>query len=126
MDNRELTRTERADIRKLVVGLCANYDRAYGCLPLDCECYMLNKWWTGAYCKYFQNEVLPTNPALGAALLGHSAPPAQPCATCGQPISATGNRAQFCSACAKAARRQRQRAYQRVYKQKRAAPTVSF
>ena len=45
---RELTRDERRAIRRLVTSLCANYDRTEGlCLPLDCPCYMLNKWWTG-------------------------------------------------------------------------------
>ena len=38
---RELTREEKAAIRKLVTRLCANYDRDVGCLPLDCPCYML-------------------------------------------------------------------------------------
>ena len=34
---RELTRSERAAIRRLVTGLCANYDeREKLCLPLDC------------------------------------------------------------------------------------------
>ena len=47
---RELTREEKAAIRKLVTKWCANYDKKYGCLPLDCECYMLGKCWTGAYC----------------------------------------------------------------------------
>ena len=37
---RELTRTEKAAIRRLVSKWCANYDRDCGCLPLDCECYM--------------------------------------------------------------------------------------
>ena len=46
---RELTREEKAAIRKLVTKWCANYDKEYGCLPLDCECYMLGKCWTGAY-----------------------------------------------------------------------------
>lgn len=37
---RELTRSERAAIRRLVTGLCANYDeREKLCLPLDCSCY---------------------------------------------------------------------------------------
>ena len=44
---RELTRDERKSIRKLVTEMCTNYDREYGCLPLDCECYMLDKCWTG-------------------------------------------------------------------------------
>ena len=50
---RELTRSERAAIRRLVTGLCANYDeREKLCLPLDCPCYMLHKWWTGGLCRY--------------------------------------------------------------------------
>lgn len=44
---RELTREEKAAIRKLVTRLCANYDRDVGCLLLDCPCYMLEKCWTG-------------------------------------------------------------------------------
>ena len=38
---RELTREEKRAIRALVTKWCANYDRECGCLPLDCECYML-------------------------------------------------------------------------------------
>ena len=67
-DCRELTRQERAAIRALVVKWCANYDREYGCLPLDCPCYMLGKCWTGAYCRYFREAVLPLDPALEAAI----------------------------------------------------------
>ena len=59
---RELTREEKAKIRKLVKKWCANYDKECGCLPLDCECYMLGKCWTGAYCRYFREAVLPQKP----------------------------------------------------------------
>ena len=60
MDARELTRDEKKKIRSLVTGMCANYDRETGlCLPLDCGCYMLHKCWTGAYCRYFREAVLP-------------------------------------------------------------------
>lgn len=34
---RELTGKEKRQIKKLVVSKCANYDKEYGCLPLDCE-----------------------------------------------------------------------------------------
>lgn len=65
MDARELTRDEKKKIRTLVTGMCANYDRESGlCLPLDCACYMLHKCWTGAYCRYFREAVLPLNPEL--------------------------------------------------------------
>ena len=65
---RELTREEKAAIRKLVTRLCANYDRDVGCLPLDCPCYMLEKCWTGALCRYFREAVLPNDPVLEASL----------------------------------------------------------
>ena len=111
MDARELTRTERAAIRKLVTALCANYDGEYGCLPLDCPCYMLGKWWTGAYCRYFQNAVLPTDPVFEAALLGTATD--KTCAICKAPLYDTGNRAKYCGACAEATRLKRQRGYMR-------------
>ena len=62
--SRELTRQEKAAIRSLVKRWCANYDKDIGCLPLDCECYMLGKCWTGAYCRYFRSAVLPLDPVL--------------------------------------------------------------
>ena len=69
---RELARSERAAIRRLVTGLCANYDeREKLCLPLDCPCYMLHKWWTGGLCRYFEQSVLPVEPALEAVLTGN-------------------------------------------------------
>jgi predicted nucleic acid-binding Zn ribbon protein len=113
---RELTGGERAAIKKLVVSMCANYDSKYGCLPLDYgRCYMLDKWWTGAYCKYFRDAVLPLDPALEAALLGRAMPvvETQPCAVCGKPFPAKGNKL-YCSArCAKKSQRRQQRAHMR-------------
>ena len=32
---RELNRSEKAKIRRAVESACANYDREYGCLPLE-------------------------------------------------------------------------------------------
>lgn len=72
---RELTREEKRKIRALVVKWCANYNKEYGCLPLECECYMFGKCWTGAYCRYFREAVLPLDPALEAALLTEGPPP---------------------------------------------------
>ena len=37
---RELTGREKQRMKKLVTSLCANYDKEYGCLPLDCDCPM--------------------------------------------------------------------------------------
>ena len=66
-----MNRSERATIRKLVTELCANYDSQDKiCLPLNSPCYMLNKWWTGAYCRYFEKAVLPVDAALESAITG--------------------------------------------------------
>jgi len=113
-DCRELTRQEKAAIRALVIKHCANYDRDYGCLPLDCECYMLGKYWTGAYCRYFQEAVLPLDPALEAVLTRQGPASAmRPCAYCGRPVP-KDKRRRYCSpACSQAAHRQQQREHMR-------------
>ena len=108
---RELTGGEKTAIRKLVTGSCANYDSAYGCLPLDCECYMLEKCWTSAYCQYFTESVLPLNPLLMATLTGAAEPDMKKCAICGDPIYGTHNRVKYCGSCAERVRRNRQREY---------------
>ena len=82
---RELTREEKAKIRKLVTKWCANYDKECGCLPLDCECYMLGKCWTGSYCRYFREAVLPLDSVLEAALTAEGPAPVQ--GTQGLPLS---------------------------------------
>jgi hypothetical protein len=113
--SRELTREERAAIRKLVVSMCANFDRDYGCLPLDCECYMLGKCWTGAYCKYFRNAVLPLSPILTASLTGEvmAAVYVRSCLSCGKVFPLSSNRGLYCPDCAARARKRRQREYMR-------------
>ena len=112
--SRELTRQEKAAIRSLVKRWCANYDKDIGCLPLDCECYMLGKCWTGAYCRYFREAVLPLDPVLEAALTAEgAAPETRPCPVCGGAVLADG-RMRYCSpACAGAALRKQKRDYMR-------------
>ncbi len=112
-ESRELSREEKAAIRALVTRWCANYDREYGCLPLDCECYMLGKCWTGAYCRYFRESVLPLDPALEAALLTQGPVSSRPCPVCGRPVPRNG-RQRYCSpACRKTALREQKRAHMR-------------
>ena len=107
---RELTRDERAAIRKLVTGMCANYDHEYGCLPLDYgRCYMLDKWWTGSYCKYFRDAVLPLDPMLEATLTETAKPETKSCALCGKPFATDGKRAYCSPACQKEANRRKSR-----------------
>ena len=91
---RELTREEKKKIRALVIKWCANYDKEYGCLPLECECYMFGKCWTGAYCRYFREAVLPLDPALEAALLTEGPRPEfKPCPICGGAVPTDGRMA---------------------------------
>lgn len=112
--SRELTREEKAGIKKLVLSMCANYDREYGCLPLECECYMLTKCWTGAYCHYFREAVLPLDPALEAALCSEGPrPDFKPCPVCGGPVPLDGRQAYCSPRCAQAARRRQKREYMR-------------
>ena len=112
--SRELTREEKRKIRALVTKWCANYDKEYGCLPLECECYLFGKCWTGAYCRYFREAVLPLDPALEAALMSEGPPPEfKPCPVCGGPVPLDGRLAYCSAACAKKAHRRQQREYMR-------------
>ena len=84
--SRELTRQEKAAIRSLVKRWCANYDKDAGCLPLDCECYMLTV-----------ERITET----------------RPCPVCGRAFLPDG-RQRYCSpVCAGAALREQKRAYMR-------------
>jgi hypothetical protein len=38
-NNCELTAREKQRIKKLIVSKCTNYDKEYGCLPLDVWCF---------------------------------------------------------------------------------------
>ena len=112
-ENRELTRQEKTAIRALVTKWCANYDREYGCLPLDCECYMLGKCWTGAYCRYFQEAVLPLDPALEASLTTLGRAETRPCPVCGRSVPVDGKRLYCSAACRSVALREQKRSYMR-------------
>ena len=112
--SRELTREERAAIRSLVVKWCANYDREYGCLPLDCECYMLGKCYTGALCRYFREAVLPLDPRLEAARsAAGAAPDFKSCPVCGGAFVPNGRQAYCSQRCAQAARHRQKRDFMR-------------
>lgn len=112
MEQRELTRQERAAIRSLVVRWCANYDREYGCLPLDCECYMLGKCYTGPMCRYFREAVLPLDPDLERSLAGVRGEP-HICPICEAVFYPVGKQTYCGPRCAAKARRKRQRGYMR-------------
>ena len=78
---------------------------------------MMDKCWTGAYCRYFREAVLPNNPVLEAALTSNGpAPDTKACPVCGGAFLPDG-RIRYCSAaCAHAARLKKQRDYMRKYR----------
>jgi predicted nucleic acid-binding Zn ribbon protein len=118
-DHRKLTGKEKRQIKKLVISLCANYDKEYGCLPLDSDCYMFGICYrSSALCKYFRNAVLPTEPELEAVF---SPQPMTVCRECGKKFPANGKRVYCSEACSEAARRKQTAA--RVRKHRQQHPT---
>jgi len=112
MPSRELTANERAAVKKLVMKLCANYDGFYKlCLALDWHCFMFGKCWTGGYCKYFKNAVLPLDTSLMAAM--ECGVKTRHCSWCDELFPVNGKRAYCSEICTNAARKKRQRDYMR-------------
>ena len=111
--HRELTRAERSAIQKLVKELCANYDNKFGCLLLGGSCYMYGKYWTGGYCKYFSEAVLPADPLLEAMLTGGGNAKTRRCAVCGEAFPANRRQAYCSNVCAGKAQRGQQREHMR-------------
>ncbi len=102
---REMTPKEKRAIKKLVLSRCANYDKEYGCLPLDCECPMFNVAYVGSsMCRWFRDAVLPNDPELEAVLRTQ---PTKICKYCGKRFLANGRKVYCSESCAEAARREK-------------------
>ena len=113
---RELTGREKQRIKKLVTSLCANYDKEYGCLPLDCDCPMLGICFTNsALCRYFRKSVLPEDAGLEAVFTQIST---THCKQCGKPFPTDGKRVYCSQRCAEEARRKQTAARVRKYREK--------
>lgn len=113
---RELTGREKQRIKKLVTSLCANYDKEYGCLPLDCNCPMLGICFTNStLCRYFRKSVLPEDAGL-EAVFTHT--PTTHCKQCGKPFPTDGKRVYCSQRCAEEARRKQTAARVRKYREK--------
>lgn len=113
---RELTGREKQRIKKLVTSLCANYDKEYGCLPLDCNCPMLGICFTNStLCRYFRKSVLPEDAGLEAVF---TQTPTTHCKQCGKPFPTDGKRVYCSQLCAEEARRKQTAARVRKYREK--------
>ena len=111
---RELAPAEMREIRDLVTQECANSDRAGRvCLPLDSACYMLGKCHTGAFCRYFEESVLPLSPGLVESLTGQASG-AKFCPVCERRFYADGRRTYCSSRCRDKAKRARSREWMKA------------
>jgi hypothetical protein len=100
---RELTRAELREIRKLAAKECANYDRDYGCLPLDGKCYMSYgvAYTSSKPCIYFRKAVLPLNPTLSALFSGEAVVDhIRRCSVCGKKLYVECGKQKYCPICA--------------------------
>ena len=114
---RELTGKEKRQIKKLVVSKCANYDKEYGYLPLDCECYMFGVCYScSGLCKWFRKALLPTVPELQAVF---EPMPLAVCKECGRHFQKNGKRAYCSDKCAAEARRKQTAARVRKHREKK-------
>ena len=120
MQIRELTGRERQAIRRLVKTMCANYDNDYGCLPLDCECFMFGKAYSGgALCRWFRNAVLPLDAELERIFIGSIAPDTKSCAVCGTAFPLNGRQIYCSDKCAAAGRRKYVAGNVRAYRERK-------
>lgn len=95
---RELTTKEKREIKQLIIGQCANYDKEVGCLLLDSECPMLLKCHNKCICKYFGTAVLPNNSTLEAVFETGTI---KKCKNCGKAFRARGRKLYCSEKCAK-------------------------
>ena len=115
--NRELTGKEKRQIKKLVVSKCANYDKEYGCLPLDCECYMFGVCYScSGLCSYFRKAVLPEDKELQAVF---EPMPLAVCKECGKHFQKNGKRVYCSDKCAAEARRKQTAARVRKHREQK-------
>lgn len=109
-----LTESQLRQARRLIRGLCANYDNGR-CLILDSLCPQYVSY--TLLCNYFREAVLPDKEcqALQAEIL--KAPSVRRCVICGKPLQTKSNRAKYCSKCAENIRRQKTVDYVRRHRQ---------
>ena len=114
-NHRELTARERQRIKKLIISKCANYDKEYGCLPLDCECPMFGICYTNsALCRRFRTALLPEAPERQAVF---EPQPLKVCKECGKGFLAQGKRVYCSDKCAEDARRRQTAARVRKHRE---------
>ena len=109
-DKIEMTASQRKEVKELVKGSCANYDRSTGeCLLMDAACYQACNF-TGL-CRYFKEAVLPADKLLYAQLVKLDS--IKSCSVCGKSFVAASNRSKYCVGCARVERLKQKAANER-------------
>ena len=90
-----LTESQLRQARRLIRGLCANYDSGR-CLLLDNPCPQCFSY--TLLCNYFREAILPEDKNLTMAVYGE--PVVRRCALCGKPLSGAKKNTLFCRQCA--------------------------
>lgn len=112
---REIRRMNEAQFRrarKLIHGLCANYENGNCILLDDGEDHICPQRISySLLCRYFQASVLPADRELYAEIIEKDS--RKRCADCGAPFVPTGSRAVCCPDCAAKRERRRKAAWAR-------------
>lgn len=90
-----LTESQLRQARRLIRGLCANYDSGR-CLILDSLCPQCFSY--TLLCNYFREAVLPEDTELTMAVYGE--PVVRRCVICGKPLFDGKKNTLFCRQCA--------------------------
>ena len=116
--DRELTRNEKAALRRVIIKNCANYDYEFGCLGLPSNCYMFNVGFTcSSLCTLFEEALLPMSPEF-QVLFGPSVEKRK-CDVCGKMFPKSHNQKYCSKKCAAIARRKKVRDNTAAYREKK-------
>lgn len=93
------------EVRKQIKENCANYTEAYGCtgclIELDgslvCRFFRDNAG--NARCRYYEESVLPADPALSERYFGGDKRDMDRCDMCHRDYVKTSNRQRYCPSC---------------------------
>lgn len=93
-----MTAKQRTAATKLIRDICCNYING-NCIMLDCPCPQILT--NSVCCKYFRHVLLKDKQgqSLEADLFRDNT--TKQCTVCGKAFKATGNRAKYCTDCAK-------------------------
>lgn len=105
MSGVELTFAEKKQIKDIVCKKCANYCRAYGCLPEDAECYMMSIGYRDSrLCRYFEAAILSDSIEMQKIFCSEQKD-VKVCSICGRRFYGMRNRRYCSEACSYRARK---------------------